>query len=322
MKFKTIPILAFLIHLKIPISPRIFLACLVLMVFAMPVHAIEYVSPGETRSFATADRCEGTPYLDSLLKGTDSRCVLEDGRAESGAMLTVSAGNSDVSAYSTVFSDFYVYGTVETVLDASVSADVAWNGVLFGAGLLGAGANVEITMSLVDETTGTVKGITTVVTKAQDSTGLKGIDVGGTRFNGSKSINFPATVVRGHDHSIRLTVTCNAESGLIGLDVGCIFFSDFFGLGLGSNNYARWTALSITVEQDIWERFDQIDAKLEQMDEKLDDMNEKLDVLEEGQQEIVELEKESIRLLLIPQGRRETDVLECETEDCKFPKKD
>jgi hypothetical protein len=198
------------------------------------------------------------------------------------------------------------------VLNASISAEVDWNGVLFGAGILGAGANVQVELFLVDETAGAIKARAEVVKKSQDSTGLKGIDIGGTSFKGSREVSLEGTVVRGHDHSIQLKVTCSAESGLIGLDVGCIYQNDVFGIDLGGDPHVKWTSLSITVEQDIFERLDQIDAKLGVLEGKIDNIDSRLDGMDEKLNEV-------IRLLLTPQGRRSSDLLECEGEDCSFP---
>ena len=78
----------------------------------------------------------------------------------------------------------------------------------------------------------------------------------------------------------------------------------------------------------MWERFNQIDAKLLQLETKLEQMDDRLiiidtkvDGLTDGQAEIMEFQKESIRLLLTPQGRRETDILDCDNDDCDFPRK-
>jgi hypothetical protein len=111
-------------------------------------------------------------------------------------------------------------------------------------------------------------------------------------------------VVRGHDHSIQLRLTCQAESGLVGLDVGCIFYNDVFGINLGGDPHAKWTELSITVEQDIFERLDQIDMKLDQMDGKLDQLDVKLNQMDMKLDQMDGKLDEAIELLITPQGRR------------------
>lgn len=280
-------------------SGRQVLSLLVIMLSATAaVRASETVEPGETQSFLEGDRCDFTPFVDTLLKGTAAFC-LPPARVEAYAILSLAGFNNDVTAFATLFTDFSVTPGNEVVLGATVSATVDWDGVLFGAGILGAGASVKIEMTLVDDTTGTIKGSTVVMSKAQDKTGLKGIDIGGTRVSGSREISFEGSVVRGHSHSIQMKLTCSAESGLIGLDVGCVFFNDLiFGIDLGGDPHVKWTELSITVEQDLFERLDQIDLKLEGLDRKLNEV---------------------IRLLLTPQGRRSSDLIECDLDECDFP---
>jgi len=127
-----------------------------------------------------------------------------------------------------------------------------------------------------------------------------GIDVGGTFVSGARTVSFPGKVVRGHNYAIELRVTCELESGIVGGDLGCIFQSgDPFGLGLANaDRFAKWNSLSITVEQDINERFDILEAKLDALDTKLDEV---------------------LRLLHTPPGLRETDVTACEGLACGFP---
>jgi hypothetical protein len=318
---------------ELTVVVRGFVLALLLLLVAGPASAYETVEPGETQVFTTGDRCDGTPFLDTLLKGTNSTCGYSPARVEAAAILSVSAINNDVTAYSTSFTDFLVSGSNGSVLDATVSATVDWDGVLFGAGILGAGASVKLEMLLVDETDGAIKASTVVLNKRQDSTGLKGIDVGGTRVRGAEDVSLQGTVVRGHQHSIQLKVTCSAESGLIGLDVGCIFMNDVFGINLGGDPHAKWTSLSITVEQDIFDRLDQIDAKLLEIEGKVDALDErfdlvdaklleiegKIDTLDERTELMDAKLNEVIRLLLTPQGRRSSDFLDCAGEDCDFP---
>jgi len=289
----------------VPMKKFIFIA-LLLNLFAGSAMSFEIVEPGETQVFTEGDDCDFTPFTDTIFKGTIAGCVAP-ARVEAAAILSVAAINNDVTSFATLLTNFTVTAGNETVLDATVSANVDWDGVLFGAGILGAGASVKIEMFLVDETAGVIKGQTVVMSKSQDSTGLKGIDVGGTRVTGSREVSFTGSVVRGHDHSIKLKLTCQAESGLVGLDVGCIFANDVFGINLGGDPHAKWTELSITLEQDIFERLDQIDQKLDLMDGKLDVMDGKLDVMDGKLDAMDGKLDEVIRLLLTPQGRRESN---------------
>lgn len=225
------------------------------------VMAREIVEPGETQEFTAGDHCDLSRNTDTPFEITRATCD-DPSRVEAGAILTIAALNNDVTSFATLNTNFDVTSGNEVVLDATVSATVDWDGVLFGAGLLGAGASVKIEMFLVETRGGAVKGQTVVLSKSQDNTGLKGIDVGGTRVTGSREVSFTGAVVRGHEYSIQLKLTCQAESGLIGLEVGCIFFNDFFvDIDLGGDPHAKWTELSITIEQDIFERLDEIAEK-------------------------------------------------------------
>lgn len=265
------------------------------------------VSPGETRTFSQADDGDGTEFFHSFLKSTDCRFLPAESSAETSAVLALGAFNSTLTSYCSVFTDFEVTSAssgAETVLDATVSANVEWSGILFGASFLGSGASITIDMALIDTSVSPPAGVPTgqiqVVSKSQEGANFLGLDVGGTSFSGAKTVTFPGKVVRGHNYAIELRVTCELESGILGGDLGCIFQTgDPFGLGLASGDrYAKWNRLSITVEQDINERFDILEAKLDAMDTKLDEV---------------------LRLLHTPPGLRETEVSACEGLACDFP---
>ena len=52
--------------------------------------------------------------------------------------------------------------------------------------------------------------------------------------------------------------------------------------------------------------------KLEEMDTKLDLLDGKIEQMDRKMDEV-------IRLLLTPQGRRSSDMVECDLESCDFP---
>jgi hypothetical protein len=265
------------------------------------------IQPGETYKFEFFDRCIASPPK----LGNENRiafCV-QPNQVEASAHLLIGALNANLTSNAISVMEFRVTQHLgkETVLDATVSATVDWKGILYGLGFLGAGASVTIEMFLVDETNGTTKGQFEVTNMKQNSGDLVGIDIGGTVVEGAKTFSFDGSVVRGHLHSIRMKLSCQAESGLIGADIACLFLDTPILLG----GHAKWTQLAITIKQDIFERLDQIDAKLEQMDQKLDEIDQKQD--------------EVIRLLLTPQGQRRSDFIECESNGngvgggCDFP---
>jgi uncharacterized coiled-coil protein SlyX len=283
------------------------LALLAVAFASAPARAQEVVAPGETRSFSEATRCEGTPFSDGVLKATNSFCDPSEAQAEAACLMTIGAIKTDVEAFSSVITDFFVSSgsSGATVLDATVSADVEWNGVLFGASVIGGG----------------ITGKSLVESRSQDSTGLKGIDVGGTVVSGHANVSFQGKVTRGDPHSVHLKVTCKAESGLIGLDVGSIFQNNVFGLGLG-DRFVRWTELAVSVETDLNERLDQIEMKIDQLDAKLSALDARLAGVEGTLDRMDVKLNEVILLLLTPQGQRSTDVLACDGESCQFPVKD
>jgi len=290
------------------------LAAILLLSMSAPVLAFEFINPGETQEFTVGDDCSGTPFSDTALKGTGSGCDTATGHVEVFANLNVGAIRTESVAFSTMFMDFVVPSTSAgstSVLDASVSAKVDWNGILYGNGVLGAGASIKIEMLLVDEDTGAITGRTTVLDKQQENTGLKGIDVGGSVISGSSDVSFSGKVTTGHNHSIRLKATCKAESGLIGAVIGCAFEKAV--LTGNVNRFVNWDSLFVTIEQDIQARFDNIDAKLLQIEQKIDTIDTKVDNVDakidalNGRHDELEMKlDEAIRLLLTPQGSRES----------------
>lgn len=288
----------------------------VISVFALPAAlllltapraaAIEAVDPGESVEIPQYDECSTVVTFSNAFKGTSGQCK-SPFEVETAAFLSVLAFNNDVSSYATAFAWLFVpsVGTA-TVLDATVSADVEWRGVLFGAGLGGAGAKVEIEMSFVDAGTGATKGSIKVAEESQNSIGIKGVDIGGTIVSGSKRVTFDASVVRGNFHLVRLTVRCSAQSGLVGLDVGCVFQDEGgITLGLGvEDRYVRASNIVVTVEQDEVERLDRIETKLEGIESKIDGLKAGQEALAAVLALIQETQADIVRLLGTPPGRR------------------
>jgi hypothetical protein len=284
-------------------------ASLVLLVFltTTPVYALPNTAePGETTEFIQWDDCDGTPNDNGVFTETLSACEHPDKIAASAA-LTVGAFSTKVTSFATAFHDFRVGESDdnETVLNATVSVDINWEGNLFG-GIGGEGAEgvVAIEVSLLDISGGNemTMGQTEVFQKTHNGATIT--------VKGSNSISFPATVVRSHRHSILVTITCIAQTGAFGVAAGC----DFFPGALNSDKFVQWRNLSITIEQDINDRFDRIDENLAIIESKIDDINVKIDALEATSLEI-------IRLLHTPTGRRASDSPACDGEPCVFPNK-
>lgn len=264
---------------------------------AAPARA-QFVDPGgPPLEFTEGQFCIWSGPDDLLLADAYGDCNAAQNRVEVGTSIWLGGLNLDLSSHTSVYNDFIVNGDSGATLDAFVTADVDWHGILYGAGVLGAGASVKLEMFLWDQNTGAITGSKTILSKSQDSTGLKGIDVGGTIVRGSDHFSFPVKVVRGHNYTIEMRLTCQSESGLIGADIGCAFMPDVVG-GLPGDHHAKWTSLSISVAADINDRFDALEAKLDALDTKLDEV---------------------LRLLHTPPGLRETEVPACEGLACDFP---
>ncbi len=319
-------------------SRRLALAALFVMVAAViqPPRAWSdgIVTPGETREFSQADDGDGTLTYDTIFAWKDCRFIPADSSAEASAVLAVGALNYTITSYCSVFTDFAITSASSgdgTVLDATVSAEVDWNGILWGLSFLGNGASVTIDMALIDTSVnppaGTPTGQIQVASKTQEGANLVGFDAGGTIFNGARTVSFPGKVVRGHNYSIELRVTCELESGLLGAELGCDFQKgDVFHLGLSGDRYVRWNKLSITVEQDLNERFDVLEGKIDALDMKVDALDTKIDALDMKVDGLgIKVDAldtkldEVLRLLHTPPGLRETEVPACQGSACNFP---
>jgi hypothetical protein len=266
------------------------------------------IQPGETHEFEFWDRCIASP--DKFGNEIRTAYCVQPNQVEASAHLLVGAIGKNLTSNAISVMDFRVTQHLgnETVLDATVSATVDWKGILYGLGVLGAGASVTIEMFLVDETTGTTKGQFQVMEKEQDSTGLKGIDIGGTVVSGDRTFSFNGSVVRGHSHSIRMKLSCQAESGLIGADIACAFLDTPVLLG----GHAKWTQLAITIEQDIVELLNKIEQKT---DRNYDEILENRDAILENRDAILE----TIRLQNTPTGLRNSEYQACNGAECDFP---
>jgi len=285
------------------------LACCLLAVLSQfhvsIAQAREALSPGQTFDFISLDDCDYSEEDGRVIVVAAGNCI-EPRRLEALAVLPITAINLDATAYAIAYHTFSVTSAgAETVLNTTVSGNVNWDGVLFGAGLLDAGADVEVVASLYDESARTITGSRQILAEDQNSIGIKGIDVGGSPVRGSREFSFTGTVVRGHNYSVRIELYCNARSGFVGLDIGCVFTPGFIGLG-PRDRFVEWRDLSITIEGDIFERIDQLEEKIDVLSEQTEALDEKL--------------MEVIRLLNTAPGQRSSDYEACNGKKCDFPK--
>lgn len=269
---------------------------------AAPARAQGVDPGGPPLEFAAGQFCIWSGPDNRALADTYGDCNAELSRVEVGTSIWFGGLNMDIASHTSVYNDFIVNGDSGATLDATVTAEVDWNGLLYGLGVAGAGASVKLELFLWSQNA--VTGSKTVMSEAQAGIELVKIDIGGTSVSGSDRISFPAKVVRGHTHTIEMRLTCQSQIGLIGADVGCAFMPDIPG-GIPGDFHAKWTYLSVSVAADINDRFDALEAKIDALDAKVEALDGKLD--------------EVLRLLHTPPGLRETEEPACQGQACDFP---
>jgi hypothetical protein len=188
-------------------------------------------------------------------------------------------------AQSTLYTPFTVSGDKPRILDARITGNASWRGEVWAPGLAGTEATITITATLYDLTSNAVSGSIQVHQKVCEGAGFPDFSVCRSEQIGDEDVSFTATVIRGHDYELRLTAQCLTRSGLIGADVLCAFApleEDL--LGILNDGFVHWNGFTITLEDDIFEL---------------------LEELKDGHDEI-------IRLLLTPQGQRQSHLIDCE----------
>ncbi len=125
-----------------------------------------------------------------------------------------------------------------------VSADTRWHGHLGGNGILGAGAHVNFLMEIRDFNNRLLASQVLHDREIRES----GLTVGGLTDDGTASaaLNFTLPANTGGPFRIWFKLTCEATSGLVGVDAACLFGNSPSLESLGGNGYAEWTSLSVT----------------------------------------------------------------------------
>ena len=269
-----------------------------------PAFAATVVDPGTSHEFLDGEIC-GSPATFPVDPGigqtVDALCTLPTDIEARAALTAVFGAPSEASIE--ISTPFDVSGPGNTLLEATITAEVSWLGVLSSFGS-GGEATVEISLFLRDTTVPNVESKfimhTNSVTTSISSPSDKDL-----RDQGSANKTFQTTVTRGHSYEIGFVITTIAENTVIST-ARALYFTD---PGLGFNGCevcgARWGVISIAVEPDLVEL-------LTRIEEKIDVLDERLDTIEERQ-------LEEIRLLHTPQGRRSTTVPACEGQGCEFP---
>jgi hypothetical protein len=249
-----------------------------------------------------------------------------------GALTALSGIGSMRSARVTLINSFTVAGDNDRALGARLSGNVSWSGDLESFGAIGAAAFVTVGISIVDVSNGLTVGGQTLLDQECETFLL--LDSCLRRISGSRAVNIPFQVQLGRSYEIRFTLECEANSG-VG-DANCVFNQNgAFPLAGGSVSRSD---LTLNVEADIVGLLEEIlegvnglendvatlQGELGAHDERLADHEDaeadRFRVLKESSDRNLEATLESIRLLLTPQGRRDTDQPACEGSPCRFPR--
>jgi hypothetical protein len=154
----------------------------------------------------------GIVYADAVYGGAPNENRLM-------ASAWVNAGiNERPSASAWLANNFRALGDGGSV-NAHVSTDVSWRGVLAGNGAAGTGASVTIRLELVGDDNRVVASEVVHTLEVRESA----LSIGGRDDVGNESVDMQAILVPGQLYVLRLTVTCEAYSGLLGVATHCIF---------------------------------------------------------------------------------------------------
>jgi hypothetical protein len=140
-----------------------------------------------------------------------------ENRIQVGAVVNVGI-NEHPSGSGWLINQFVVPGDGVTPITANISTTVSWKGVLAGNGAAGTGAAITIELAVLDA--GRV-----IATEPVHSNELRAssLTVGGFGDIGAATVDMQVAVVPGRLYELRLTATCQAFSGLIGVATHCVF---------------------------------------------------------------------------------------------------
>jgi hypothetical protein len=274
------------------------------------------IAPGETHVFGDPfPGCQsdvGNGITSGGTCGTDS----DPKNLLIGTALSVSVAES-VSIRGVLSHPFTVTGTNPTVLDATVSASISWNGRLFAGGVAGTSSAVSLRLVLQDTTTNAIAGSATLHSESCQGTILTACE---RNDSGSTSGGFPAKVTRGHSYELFLEARCSSDSGLVGTNANCLYLPNailsIFGPAHGR---VRLDAASIAIQPDLFELIKNLNDKVDALQSSVDALQHSVDgirVVVDGNS--LKLD-ETIRLLNTPPGQRSSDLPACDGVPCDFP---
>lgn len=177
-----------------------------------------------------------TGFLGIILADADYSYNTGNGRLQVSAWIPTAGSLEEPSATGWLDRPFTVPSSLGSNVEAQVSGEVDWSGVLAGNGAAGAGADVTIVIKLLEGSR--VIAQTEVHSKEVRESALS---VGGLTDAGRASPSLSGNVIGGRGYVLRLQATCNATSGLISTTTHCVFGqSDFYADG-----FVHWGGFTV-----------------------------------------------------------------------------
>ena len=144
--------------------------------------------------------------------------VVNQNRAQASAYVNVGI-NERPSASAWLANLFRVPGEGTTPITAQISTGVNWQGVLAGNGAGGTRAAVTITLSVLDEDDRVIASEEVHFLELRESV----LTLGGFDDIDRTDVDMEVALVPGRLYELRLTLTCEASSGLIRVATHCIY---------------------------------------------------------------------------------------------------
>jgi len=179
------------------------------------VAAVTFTSPDSSNGTKTAGSFGlfGIVYADSSYGSVPGQ-----NRAQVTAYVNVGI-NERPSASAWLSNLFRVPGEGTTPITAQISTGVNWQGVLAGNGAGGTRAAVSITLSVLDEDDRVIASEEVHSLEQRESV----LTLGGFGDIDRADVDMSVALVPGRLYELRLTVTCEASSGFIGVATHCIY---------------------------------------------------------------------------------------------------
>lgn len=278
---------------------NIFFTSLIFLVYSLSLSAeIPVIDPGDSQEFLLPAQVsyerENPVNGDSSVDWTVEKDAV---RIEISSYLADSAYDSGYAQVQ--FSQpFLVSGDRERSVDATVTGNVSWKGMIIAGGELGANSGVTISLSLWDSTTKTMIETYSIL----DETCVGQDDVAcGIEPSGSEDISLTTALVRGHEYELHLTTECRVESGEMEANAMCVFEH---GSPMAEDGCIRWNGFAVTLDYDIVGMLEDLATDQQEIMESLQDLKSGQEELEADHEELEAAHQEIIMLLKTPEEDR------------------